>query len=159
MQVITSLAWTRAPTEGGFTITLFGSKFEDNDSVALVGRYVTPPEIAIAVADKQDNGNPAGGPAPAEKAPPMASCRRTVWVSESKVLCTAPAGVGSGLAVAIKTRDFALAQTFGNLVFEYDPPVVTAISRTSGSIAGGPLSFSLARVCGLKLLVYEALSY
>ena len=51
--VITSLAWTSAPTEGGFTITLFGSKFEDNHAVAYVGRYVTPVDTAISVADKQ----------------------------------------------------------------------------------------------------------
>jgi len=51
--VITALAWTSAPTEGGFTITLFGSKFEDNHAVAYVGRYVTPVDTAISVADKQ----------------------------------------------------------------------------------------------------------
>ena len=58
-------------------------------------------------------------------------------MSESKVLCTAPAGVGTHLPVAIRTQDFPEAVTFGSLVFEYDPPVVTAISKSHGSIAGG----------------------
>jgi hypothetical protein len=126
--VITALAWTRAPTEGGFTVTLFGSKFEDNHAEAYVGRYVTPPEVAISVADKQDNGNPAGGPPEAPKPVPMGSCRRTQWISESKVLCVAPAGVGTRLPMAIRTQDFPEAETFGSLYFEYDPPVVTGMT-------------------------------
>jgi len=137
--VITALAWSRAPTEGGFTITLFGSKFEDDHAVAYVGRYVTPAQVAITVADAQDNGNERGGPAlaPTARPAPMGRCRSTSWVSESKVLCTAPAGVGTHLPVAIRTQDFPEAVTFGSLVFEYDPPVVTAISKSHGSIAGG----------------------
>ena len=44
----------------------------------------------------------------------MGRCRRTTWVSESKVLCTAPAGVGTHLPVAVKTEDFPEAETFGS---------------------------------------------
>ena len=136
--VITALAWTRAPTEGGFTITLFGSKFEDNHAVAYVGRRDIRADVAISVANAQDNGNQAGGPRPSSSAsPPMAPCRHTTWVSESKVECTAPAGVGTHLPVAVKTRDFPEAETFGSLFFDYDPPVVTGVSTSHGSIAGG----------------------
>ena len=135
--VITALAWTRAPTDGGFTITLFGSKFEDNHAEAFIGRYVTTEAVAISVADKQDNGNAVGGPAGPQKPQPMGRCRATTWVSESKVLCIAPAGVGTHLPVAVKMRDFPEAETFGSLFFEYDPPVVTGVSSTHGSIAGG----------------------
>ena len=107
---ITSLAWSRAPTDGGFTITIFGSKFEERGARASIGTV--------------DQGK--------EKA-----CRATRWVSESKVLCTAPAGVGSKLPISIKSDDMPMSSTIGSISFDYDPPEVTSISQTAGAIGGG----------------------
>lgn len=107
--VITALAWSRAPTDGGFTLTLFGSKFEDRDVSAAVAKY-------------------GGGQSP---------CPHTTWLSQSKVKCVAPAGVGAGLPVTLSSKDFPVASTFGSVSFEYDPPVVTALSASSGAVGGG----------------------
>jgi len=107
--VITSLAWSRAPTDGGFTLTLFGSKFEDNQVSASVGKF-------------------GGG---------QEKCLQTTWVSESKVKCVVPGGVGSHLPVTLSSKDFPVATSFGSVALEYDPPVVTAISSPTGAIGGG----------------------
>lgn len=107
---ITSLAWSRAPTDGGFTITIFGSKFEKPGVKASIG---TPDHVA----DK--------------------ACRETRWVSESKVLCTAPAGVGGKLPMVIQSKHFPASSTIGSMNFDYDPPEVTAISQSTGAIGGG----------------------
>jgi hypothetical protein len=106
---ITSLAWSRAPTDGGFTITIYGSKFEDRGVKASIGK-------------------PGGGDQP---------CILTKWVSESKVTCKAPAGIGGHLPVMIESRDFPPASTFGSISFDYDPPEVTAVDPCTGAIGGG----------------------
>ncbi|KAJ1470609.1 hypothetical protein T484DRAFT_1847223, partial [Baffinella frigidus] len=93
----------------GFALTIYGSKFQREDASAAVGRL-------------------GGG---------QRACHHTTWVSQSKVTCVAPPGVGSHLPVTYSARHAPVAATFGAVSFDYDPPVVTSVSVSTGPVGGG----------------------
>lgn len=103
---ITAVTAATAPTAGGFPITIVGENFGPAGGRTIWGL----------------GGN-------AELAP----CIHDALTPHSRMVCTAPSGVGHDVPVEVMVD----GQISPPSSFSYDPPAITAITPTRGPAAGG----------------------
>lgn len=107
---ITAVTAASAPTAGGFPITIVGDNFgppgSSNRSIWGLGGNIE-----------------------------LTSCLQDPAIPHSRLVCTAPPGVGHDVPVAVVVD----GQTSPPSPFSYDPPAITAITPTRGPAAGGAI--------------------